>query len=64
MRPCPPRRRRILSGAALASAARGSVATAFGYSSESAFSNAFKRMTGHPPAHHRRLAAQDDAEEA
>jgi transcriptional regulator GlxA family with amidase domain len=42
----------------------GSVVTAFGYSSESAFSNAFKRMTGHPPAHHRRLAAQDDAEEA
>jgi AraC-like DNA-binding protein len=41
----------------------GSVATAFGYSSESAFSNAFKRMTGHPPARHRRLAARDDAEE-
>ncbi|GAA4493403.1 AraC family transcriptional regulator [Actinoallomurus oryzae] len=33
----------------------GSVAAEFGYSSESAFSNAFKRMTGHPPARHREL---------
>jgi AraC-like DNA-binding protein len=37
----------------------GSVATQFGYSSESAFSNAFKRMVGHPPARHRELASRD-----
>ncbi|MDN3359666.1 AraC family transcriptional regulator [Actinomadura sp. DC4] len=34
----------------------GSVAAEFGYGSESAFSNAFKRVTGHPPARHRRVA--------
>jgi AraC-like DNA-binding protein len=30
-----------------------SVAAEWGYASESAFSNAFKRVTGHPPARYR-----------
>ncbi|MEO3870024.1 AraC family transcriptional regulator [Nonomuraea sp. B12E4] len=30
-----------------------SVAAEWGYASESAFSTAFKRVVGHPPAHHR-----------
>ncbi|MFJ4847038.1 MULTISPECIES: AraC family transcriptional regulator [unclassified Streptomyces] len=33
-----------------------SVAAEWGYASESAFSNAFKRVTGQPPARHRALA--------
>jgi AraC-like DNA-binding protein len=32
-----------------------SVAAQFGYTSESAFSNAFKRVTGQSPARHRRI---------
>lgn len=32
-----------------------SVAAEFGYTSESSFSNTFKRVTGHPPARHRHL---------
>ncbi|MGP4014391.1 helix-turn-helix domain-containing protein [Saccharopolyspora sp. 5N708] len=30
-----------------------SIAGEFGYASEAAFSNAFKRITGHPPTHYR-----------
>jgi AraC-like DNA-binding protein len=37
----------------------GSVAAEFGYGSESAFSNAFKRMTGHSPARHRLSSPPD-----
>jgi AraC-like DNA-binding protein len=32
-----------------------SVASEYGYTSESSFSNTFKRITGHPPARHRHL---------
>ena len=32
-----------------------SVAAEFGYTSESSFSNTFKRVTGHAPARHRHL---------
>jgi AraC-like DNA-binding protein len=38
-----------------------SVATEFGYTSESSFSNAFKRVTGHPPARHRHLTPTSEA---
>lgn len=34
-----------------------SIAAEFGYASESAFSNAFKRVTGQPPSHFRRQSA-------
>jgi AraC-like DNA-binding protein len=38
-----------------------SVATEFGYTSESSFSNTFKRVTGHPPARHRHLTPITEA---
>ncbi|UJR85647.1 AraC family transcriptional regulator [Sandaracinus amylolyticus] len=40
------------------------LATSLGYRSESAFSNAFKRVTGHAPRHYRRAAREGRAESA